>query len=259
MLCTGSDNIKTISIVEGYDSVCVSYDLIDKTKKEQMKKFIQLSVFALATLLVFSCKSKPEGEAAKVGDAAKVSAATGKSYAVNTTASKVLWEGAKVTGKHNGTISLSEGKVMVDGGKITGGEFVIDMNSINVLDLEGDSKASLEGHLKGSNDKNADDFFNVAKYPTAKFVISKVTGYEGEGANALVYGNLTLKDVTKQVSFKANVDVADSGIKVTTPSFTINRTDWGIKYGSASFFDGLKDKAINDDMGLNVTLVASAK
>lgn len=223
-----------------------------------MRKFIQLSVFALVVLLVVSCKNKPEGEAATVSDAGKVAATSGKTYTVNPTASKVMWVGTKVAGSHNGTVNVSKGELSVANGMVTGGQFNLDMNSITVLDLEGNDKAYLEGHLKGSDEKNQDDFFNVAKYPTAKFEITKVAKYEGEGANSLVYGNLTLKDITKEVSFKANIDVNDGGVIVNTPQFTINRTDWGIKYGSASFFDNLKDKAINDDMGIKINVVAKS-
>ena len=132
------------------------------------------------------------------------------------------------------------------------------MNSISVLDIEDAGKRGyLETHLKGLDDKSADDFFNVNKYPTAKYEITKVIKKEGdENANSLVYGNLTLRDITKSVSFSANINVADGVVNVNTPDFKFDRTEFGIKYNSPSFFDDLKEKAINNDVGLNVTLVA---
>jgi len=222
-----------------------------------MKNLIQLSFMALALSMFIACKNT-KGEDAKVSD--KVENATkaeGKTYKVDATLSKVMWEGSKPVGTHNGIVNISEGNVIVNGGDVVGGSFTLDMNSITVLDLQGDEKGYLESHLKGMGDDNADDFFNVKKYPTATYNITKVTKKTGDpNANALVYGNLTLKDITKSVAFAANVNVADGKVQVTTPQFKLDRTQWGIKYGSPSFFEGLKDKAINNDIGLKINLVA---
>ena len=131
---------------------------------------------------------------------------------------------------------------------------------MQILDIEDEGKRGyLESHLKGLGDDNADDFFNVKKFPTAKYEITKVTKKEGDPTgNALVYGNLTMRDVTKAVAFTANVDMANGMVRVSTSQFNIDRTEWGIKYGSASFFEGLADKAINNNIGLKITLVAKS-
>lgn len=222
-----------------------------------MKNLIQFSFLALALSMFIACKNT-KGEDAKVGD--KVENATkaeGKTYQVDAGLSKVMWEGSKPVGTHNGTVNVSQGNVVVDGGSVVGGTFTLDMNSISVLDLQGDDKAYLESHLKGMGDDNADDFFNVKKYPTATYEITKVTKKTGDAnANSLIYGNLTMRDVTKSVAFAANVNVADGKVQVSTPQFKLDRTQWGIKYGSPSFFEGLKDKAINNDIGLKINLVA---
>ena len=118
------------------------------------------------------------------------------------------------------------------------------MNSLNCTDLEaGKGKEKLEGHLKSA------DFFDTATNPTSTFEITSVSGGN-------VTGNLTMKGVTKSVTFPADVKVTPDGVSVISSDFTINRTDWGIQYGSASFFDGLKDKAINDNIGLSIKLRA---
>lgn len=222
-----------------------------------MKNLIKITFLMLTVSMFVACKNT-KGEDAKVSDKVEeTSKAEGKTYTVATDVSKVMWEGSKPVGTHNGTVNISEGTVIVDGDAIVGGSFTLDMNSIVVLDLEGDEKGYLETHLKGLDDKKADDFFNVNMYPTAKYEITKVTKKEGDpNGNALVYGNLTLKDITKSVAFTANIEVAEGMVKVSTPQFKIDRTQWGIKYGSPSFFEGLKDKAINNDMGLQVSLVA---
>ena len=210
------------------------------------------------TMIAFttSCK-KAEGEKASVSAAAEVKKSTGLTLPVDLGASMVNWEGAKPTGTHTGMIKLSSGEITLDGMTITGGSFVLDMTSIAVTDLEGDMKGNLEAHLKGTSEGKEDHFFNVAKYPTGKFEITKVVKVNGNPeATHSIYGNLTMRDVTKQVGFQALVGIGKDRIEVTTPSFTINRTDWGVNYGSQSVFDNLGDKFINDEIGLSITLKA---
>ncbi|MBK9255288.1 MAG: YceI family protein [Saprospiraceae bacterium] len=223
-----------------------------------MSKFLKLTfLFITVSMIAVSCKNKPAGDAAGVGEAGDVSQTTGTVYTTDATLAKIAWEGSKPGGKHNGIISISEGSLTVTEGVVSGGTFTIDMNSINVADLEGKYKEDLEAHLKGTANEGKTDFFNVTQFPTAKFEITKVTELAGDAeGNALVYGNLTLLDVTKEVNFKATVSVSEDQVTVNTPPFTINRTDWGIKYGSKSFFDDLKDKFIEDNIGLSISLTA---
>ena len=214
--------------------------------------------FALMLTLSIACK-KTAGDQAQVSEEAEVSEAKGTSYTVDVANSQVLWQGSKPTGTHNGSVSLSEGSVTVDNGQITGGSFVMDMNSITNFDLEGGMKDNLEAHLKGTTEGKEDDFFNVNLYPTAKFEITKVSSLANDpDASHLVYGNLTMRDVTKEVGFRANISMGDNVITVATPQFTINRADWGIKFMSKSFFDDLKDKFIDDNIGLSIKLQAKA-
>ena len=217
-----------------------------------MKTIFKLSFLMLILGLAVSCGSKGEATEAKTaGEVAKTTGA--KNFAVNTAATKVMWEGKKLAGAHNGTLDVSEGKIAVDNGELKGGSFVIDMASLSSTDLTGEKKGKLDGHLKSA------DFFDVANHKTAKFQITKVTKLSGDAnANHMIYGNLTMKDVTKEIGFKANVNLNGNAISVSTPSFTINRTDWGVKYGSDKFFDNLKDKAINDDVTLSISLKANA-
>lgn len=220
-----------------------------------MKSLIKLSFIFLAVGLVFACK--PKGDKAATGEASEVSSAMGKEYAVDLANSSVLWEGVKVTGKHNGSINLSDGKIVFAEGALSGGSFTLDMNTITDLDLDGKMKDNLENHLKGTVEGKETDFFNVPKFPTAKFEITKATKLmNNEKANYSVYGNLTIKDITKEVGFMAQVDNADGMVSVSTPPFTIDRTEWDIKFRSTKFFEGLADKAINDEIGLQINLSA---
>lgn len=166
------------------------------------------------------------------------------SYTVDAAKSTITWLGKKVTGSHNGTISLKSGSLNVNGKNVTGGTFVIDMTSIK--DADGSEK--LEGHLK------ADDFFGSTKYPTSTFVITKVTG---SGTNVNVTGNLTIKGITKPLSFPATVTVnGDGTASALAGKITVDRTKYDIRYGSKSFFDSIGDKAIDDNFEIGVKLVA---
>ncbi|CAM1345520.1 YceI family protein [Tenacibaculum amylolyticum] len=156
---------------------------------------------------------------------------------INTTKSTLEWKGYKVTGSHNGTITIKSGFLTFDNDKLTGGSVTIDMASINTTDLSGDYKNNLDGHLK------SDDFFGVKKFPTATLVFKKV---KTSGKNAYdVKADLTIKGITKPVKFKISVYG-----KKATASLKVDRTQFNVRYGSASFFDNLKDKAIYDEFDL---------
>ncbi|MFC6861771.1 YceI family protein [Zunongwangia atlantica] len=155
--------------------------------------------------------------------------------------SKVTWVGKKVTGHHEGTIDLESGFLNVEGDKVVGGEFVIDMTSINVTDLEGESKGKLEGHLK------SDDFFGTANHKNAKLVIN--TASKKSGNTYGVVADLTIKGITNPIAFDLTYDG-----KSATADLTIDRTKYEVRYGSGSFFDNLGDNTIYDDFEISVDL-----
>ncbi len=161
---------------------------------------------------------------------------------VKTEESTVTWKAYKVTGSHTGTVSLTEGTLMFDDGKLTGGDFTVDMATLVSTDLEGEYKGKLEGHLK------SDDFFGVVSHPTSSLIFTKV---ETSGKNSYeVTGDLTIKGITKKVSF----DVSVYGSKATA-TMKIDRAQYDVRYGSGSFFDNLGDKTIYDEFDLVVDLV----
>lgn len=169
-------------------------------------------------------------------------------YKVNTQESTVEWVGKKVTGQHNGVISLEGGRLEMEDGQLVGGIFTIDMTTIEDIDLSGGSKEKLEGHLK------SDDFFGVEKYPTATFVITKAVP-QGPGKYKIV-GNITIKGKTEEIQFPATIEEKDGKI-VATADLSIDRSKFDVKYGSGSFFDNLGDKTIYDNFDLSISLVAN--
>lgn len=222
-----------------------------------MKKIV-FSLLIVSAVSFTSCKKEktPEGQPTTTADA--VMTPGDIKLMADTKQSVIHWTGSKPTGKHNGTISINEGDVTVKDGQIQNGTFILDMNSITVTDLKpGDGKEDLESHLKGTSPKNGeDDFFNVKKYPTGKFIISKVADENGK---TIVYGNLTLKNVTKAVNFPAAVTASDSLVTIESEPLVINRTYWNINYGSRSVFKNLADKFINDEVEIKVSVKATSK
>jgi len=172
-------------------------------------------------------------------------------YVIDKTASKVKWEGKKVTGKHNGTIALESGTLTVSGDKVTGGSFVIDMKTIVDEDLTDPAwNKKLIGHL------SSDDFFSIEKFPSASMLVNKITPVSGDEFHFLA--DLTIKGIKKPVEFNAKITV--TGGKVSAQGIiTVNRTLFDIKYGSGSFFQGLGDKMIYDDFTLNFDIIANKK
>ena len=160
---------------------------------------------------------------------------------VDTASSVLLWKGFKPTGSHNGTVKLASGTIKVKRGKLKSGEFVIDMTSIK----DADGSKRLEGHLKSG------DFFGVEKFPTSKFVITKV---KNKGGKLAVTGDLTVKGITKSITIPAMLSEAGGVITFKSETFKVNRADFNVRYGSKSFFDNLKNKFINDLMELSFTV-----
>lgn len=172
-------------------------------------------------------------------------------YVVDKTNSKVKWEAKKVTGKHNGSISFDNGSVSVTDNKISGGTFVIDMKSIADEDItDTGMKSKLMGHLA------SDDFFAIEKFPQSSMVIKNVTLVSGDEYRFIA--DLTIKGITNPVEFNAKISANNDKLNAEGV-ITVNRTLFGIRYGSGSFFQGLGDKMIYDDFTFVFNVVALKK
>lgn len=174
---------------------------------------------------------------------ALTSAVFAENLVVNAAKSTVQWTGKKVTGEHTGTISIKDGSLTVEKGKLTGGKIVIDMKSIVDKDLTDPAwNAKLIGHLK------SDDFFGVDTYPTSELVITSVAG---SPENYTVTGNLTIKGITNPVTFNASASPDGKNYKGI---ITIDRAKYNIKFRSKSFFENLGDNLIYDDFTLDFNI-----
>ena len=160
----------------------------------------------------------------------------------NDSLSVLKWTGSTFIKSHFGTINFS-GELGIDDGKLVSGNLIFDMSTINTEDLNGGKKQKLDDHLRG------EDFFDVEKFPNAYL---KIKNYDGKN----ITGDLTIKEVTKEISFPAILEITQNSIKGKA-DFTINRTEYGIIYSSSNFFDLAKDRIISDEIKINVSIKAS--
>ncbi len=218
-----------------------------------MRKAIKTSVFSvlLGSLVLTACaKEQPvTSETAEV-----TTTNEGAVYAIDTLNSRIEWKGYKVvksdqTG-HFGTIKFENGEVTVHNGALESGNFVADMTSLTSVDLKDDEEqlAKLNGHLKSG------DFFEVEKFPTASYQITKVTAAEAGDYNTLLDGNLTLKGITKPIQFNANVTVNDGEVTIATEPKDISREQFGVKFQMP-----LANGIIKDEINLQINIKASEK
>ena len=156
--------------------------------------------------------------------------------------SSIKWTGKEITTKtHFGSLKFKEGKINIDGDKIIGGKFVVDMKSIICNDLSGTSKNYLESHLK------SEDFFFVDDYPEASLII-KSSKLLSDG-NYLAEGNLIIKGIEQPISFNISIQNNQGEAKLT-----FDRTKHNVTYRSGNFFQNLGDKLIYDDIEIEAKL-----
>lgn len=190
------------------------------------------SILLLGAAFLFSCNpGDTDTDKAEVTEVQQPAAtAGGNNFTVDTTQSTVTWTGYKPGGQHTGVFPISQGTITGDSSGISSGSFTINVAGIRDKDLSGADKDKLEGHLRSA------DFFEVEKYPTARFEITGVQPYSDtsktkslQGATHLVSGNLTLKDQTQNISFPAKIS-ANAGQVTANADFDIDRTQWGMNY-----------------------------
>jgi len=212
-----------------------------------MKKRVLNSLFALALgLTILGCKSdKKEAETGVAEAVAEVVAET--KYKAVASESMIHWKANKLVGGHEGTIHLEKGVIKNKANNLVGGNFIFNIGSLKCTDIPAtdEGNAKLVGHLMSA------DFFDVENHPNAAFEITKVEGNK-------VSGNLTIKGIKKNISFPANVSINGDDLNISSEAFTIDRTEWDIKYNSGKFADPAKlgDYLIKDDVELKIMVKA---
>ena len=208
-----------------------------------MKKLLLLAFI----LLIVSCSSEEQrGEGSNTSETKQeaTEATSNKlkgdlTFTIDTEKSRVYWTGKKMIGKHEGYVLIKEGTLYFTDGKISGGNFIIDLNTITNTDQEGEDKMKLEKHLK------SEDFFWVDKYPEATLVIKSAES--SDGVNYNITADLTIRGKTNPINFPAKVKVSDNSLEATA-EFSINRQLWGVSY------KGMADNIIQDEVDFKVEL-----
>lgn len=160
-------------------------------------------------------------------------------YILDTNSSIIEWSCGKIVGSPVvGTVQAQSGTLSVAQNWM--GSFVLDMTSIYT------EKDDLVAHLKN------EDFFDVEKYPTTTFQVTEV---HQTNNTYQVTGDLTILNETHPITFQTTTIPQPNGNILMSAQFPINRTLWGVTYGSGSFFDNMGDKAIQDEILFQLHLV----
>ncbi len=218
-----------------------------------MKKLI-LPIIAIAAFFV-SCDSAPQGDNATVTDEKTAADSNGVAMTIDTSASSIGFTGWGVGKNHPGKFKLTTGSVTVKDGNISSGTFSININSMSMDQPEEMFQTNLKGHLLSA------DFFDATVHPEAKFEITGTEAYTptaGDtsvvaGANTKISGNLTLKGITKNVTFPAKVDVSENAITAAA-NFDIDRTLWDMNYNGDK--ESAKDKFIAHEVNISLNITA---
>jgi polyisoprenoid-binding protein YceI len=162
----------------------------------------------------------------------------GTTYRLDPAASTLTWIGHAEAGSWapRGTVRLREGSVAAEGQTVRAARVVVDLTTI------AHDQAQLAEHLRGA------DFFDAAKFPTAVFELTAFTA-------GRVRGTLTMKGVTKPVAFPVTVAAEPGGLRLRGTA-TLDRTQFGINYNSASFFQNLGNYAIRNDFQVAFDVLA---
>lgn len=174
---------------------------------------------------------------------------------VDTALSYVKWTGRNLANNHFGVIAIKDGNISINHGKITDGNFTIDMNSIRCDDIKDKAANSmLVSHLKSA------DFFETDRYPDAVFKITNAGYFEPENPgkpNYHITGEFTMKGITKEIEFVATAGWKENGTFYAQGVFEIDRTRWNVMYGSGRFFEKLGMHLVNDLITIELFISAS--
>lgn len=214
-----------------------------------MKKIV-ISLFVLAVTFTACKDSGKKVETKEAQEVEIVKEAETVTYSTVKEGSELKWRASHLAGAgaRFGKTKLQIGKVLLNNNKITNAKFIIDLGSLTVDNFDdAEQKGKLEGHLKSA------DFFNIEKFPTARFEITKVEENKGD-YNSLITGNLTILETTKSITFNANIAVLANSVAINSEDFSVNRQDWELNYHSEGDAGVPTDYLIADAIGFTINV-----
>jgi polyisoprenoid-binding protein YceI len=211
-------------------------------KEENMHRHLRLTVLMMTAALIYGCADpaadKPKASVANAAPESSVAkTAATETLAITPENSKVEFVGAKVTRSHEGSFKKFVGTIDLVPNALESSKVTIDIDPATVVTDED----ALTTHLKSP------DFFDVAKYPKATFVSTKIEKSKTPGSTHTITGNFELHGIKNSVSFPATIQVAADNVSVNS-EFAINRKDFGIVY------PGKVDDLIRDGVVIKLTL-----
>lgn len=176
-------------------------------------------------------------------------------YPIDLQESNFEWLGRNLINKHWGTAPIKSGYLKFNAGTLVSGEFIIDLQGLLCTDLKGsDMHDVLIAHLQN------DDFFDVSNYPEAIFTVTGSSPIEGSSSgspNLTVFGNLNLRGQTHPIQFEAATGITPEGFFAAQASLSIDRTQWGVLYGSGKLFHRLAGHLVNDLIEFQIRILTN--
>lgn len=169
-------------------------------------------------------------------------------FLVSPTESTIEWTGSIIFGEHYGKLSFLNGSVVMKENNLERGSFIINIKSITIDDIK--DKKDRDELLSELVDES---FLDVQFYSMAAFEIKKVEKIKEGSLNYQITGNLTIKEITQQITFPAYIIVKDN-ILTANAKFKIDRQRWNMK-----FEEKMEEMFVYDDIEISVKLVAKLK
>ena len=218
---------------------------------------MKYSIFTILIIAAMMSSCSNNGKHAETKDAANVEVVKNNqtgTFTKITPESHLNWKASHLGGvqQRYGKVKLKSAEFLVNDGKLTNAKVLVDLSTLTVESFPAGAPqiAKLTGHLKSP------DFFNIEKYPTAKFELTSIK--PGSGSfNSVVTGNLTILDKTKSITFNANVNVSGDKVSIKSEDFSVNRTDWGLTYNTEGTAGVPKDYLIANDIGFKIDVTAT--
>ncbi len=211
-----------------------------------MFKQMLLSLTALLAVFAVACGGSSNAANTTLSNAQEVKKPEGEKAGAelkfSQDGSSIEWTGRKFkVSKHDGGFSTFSGTLTLDkeGKGVTYASVDIDMASV-WADDKAKPTEKLVGHLK------TDDFFGVEKFPKGKFETTKI---ESNNGKTEVTGNLTLRGVSKALTFPAEITVAEKDVSIKA-ELKFDRQPFGIA------FKGAEDNVVQDDVEVRLNILA---
>ena len=208
-----------------------------------MRSYSLAALAFLGALLLHACANpaanKPKASVGNAAPEANAPKQGGETLIISPDNSKIDFVAAKITRSHNGAFKQFNGTVDLLNSDPSQSVVSITIETASVATDEPD----LTKHLQ------TPDFFDVAKFPKANFVSTKIEPSNGgaNGATHTVTGNFDFHGVKKSITFPATIQVAPANVSVNA-EFAINRKDFGLVYL------GKADDLIRDEVLMKLAL-----